>query len=142
MHELLLVRESAEQLTGSGCCGKLEGDNATVGEKPIFGEAQAVKERLGVFYRWVRSDFSPERIHIAVYDPRNTIALWFALIRQAFRSHIPWRARLRLLALAIGSPAVVLDGHVLCSGALPDLEKLQEQVRQRLDSVQGGENES
>jgi len=40
---IILIRETDAQLTGSGCCGKLEGDNAKFSNAFVFSETRQLK---------------------------------------------------------------------------------------------------
>lgn len=133
---VVLIRESAEQLTGSGCCGKLEGDNARVGGRPVFNQAAEIKEQTGTLYRAVRTFFSEDDVEIVQVDPRNQIYLAAKLSRDVWRFRPGFAAGLRTMLQAFSLPAVVVNGKVLSRGAaLPDPDALCHHLRELLAQV-------
>jgi len=122
-HDVLLVVEQAQQLTGSGCCGKLEGDRAFHRGEPVFAELRRDQEAAGPLFRLFR-DLGPEW-RVQIVDPRNLIGLWPVLWRQV-RSHRPTPLQAARTLLAVFSPpALLLDGRVLASGRLPSRKRLE-----------------
>ena len=47
---VILIREQAQQLTGSGCCGKLDEDDFSVRGRDLFHEAREHQRQLGVLH--------------------------------------------------------------------------------------------
>ena len=82
---VILIREWEEQLSGSGCCGRVEGDFLTLQGEPVFRERRACMEAMAPLSRTLRERFG-DAIELQVVDPRNP-ALVFLLLRDfwAFR---------------------------------------------------------
>jgi len=116
---LILVRENAEQLTGSGCCGKLEGDNAWIDGQSLFFDNQREKGRLGILYRAVRESFSAEQVELVQVDPRNQLYLAARLLGDVVRYRPGVVQSLKTLAQAFSLPAVILNGRVLSRRGVP-----------------------
>jgi len=120
---VILIREHAEQLTGSGCCGKLEGDNALVGGRPVFTLARQGQEQMGVLHRAVREFFPPregrEQVSVEVVDPRNQLYLWPKLIGDVLRYRPGIGAGLCTALQFFSLPAVILNGRVMSRRGQP-----------------------
>lgn len=133
---VILVRENAEQLTGSGCCGKLEGDNACLGGERIFAQSDQEKARMGVLYRAVREAFPDGRVELVQVDPRNQLYLTAKLVRDAVRYRPGVLAAIKLAFQAFAMPAVVLNGRVLSRrGTLPSPDDLLGEIEASLTSA-------
>jgi hypothetical protein len=118
---VILVREWEQQLTGSGCCGKLEGDFLGRGDDAVFAERRAVMERMGPVYRRIRDRFG-DAVELQVVDPRNA-SLFFLLLRD-FRAY---RVGLRsALATLFGLPkqGVIVNGALVDRTAYPNAERI------------------
>lgn len=61
MHKprVLFIREWEQQLTASGCCGRLEGDLLATGTDGgrVFAERRCTMEALGTLYRHVQERY-------------------------------------------------------------------------------------
>lgn len=123
---MLIVVERASQLTGSGCCGKLEGDRAFHGGRPVFEESRRDQEAAGPLFR-LFCELGP-RWRTDIIDPRNMLALWAILWRQVRRHRPSLPAAVRTLLLAFSAPALILDGRVVTSRRLPSREWLESYV--------------
>ncbi|MFW6125035.1 MAG: hypothetical protein ACOC46_02705 [Pirellulales bacterium] len=113
---VILVRESAEQLTGSGCCGKLEGDNASRNGEALFADSRRHQQHMGRLYRAVREHFQPEQVDVIEVDPRNQLYLSARLLRDVVRFRPRLRDGVRTALQAFSLPAVVVNGRVVASG--------------------------
>lgn len=128
---VILVRENAEQLTGSGCCGKLEGDNACADGRSLFAQSEQEKQRLGVLYRAVRESFPAEQVEVVQVDPRNQLYLIAKLLRDVICYRPGPTDTLRTTFQAFALPAVILNGRVLSRrGVPPPPERLLDLIRQ------------
>ncbi len=119
---VILIRENAEQLTGSGCCGKLEGDNATLGgtapgSHPLFAHARRHQQDLGVLHRAIREFFPPAAgqpgVSVVVVDPRNQLYLTPKLWSDVWTYRPGWGAGLRTAFQLFSLPAVIINGHIV-----------------------------
>ena len=54
---VILIREWEEQLSGSGCCGRVEGDFLTRQGEPVFRERRACMEAMAPLSRTLRERF-------------------------------------------------------------------------------------
>lgn len=117
-HSILLIREWEAQMSGSGCCGRLEGDFPFSDGKPdVAPERRAVMERMGPLYMALRERFG-ETADIEVVDPRN-VSLFFLLIRDFWRYRVGLIEALRTLA-RIPIQAVVVNGRMVARGKWPE----------------------
>ena len=71
---VILVREWEQQMSGSGCCGRLGGDLLALNGEPIFAERRAIMEALGPLYRGIKGAFG-DTVEVLVVDPRNLVTL-------------------------------------------------------------------
>jgi hypothetical protein len=122
-HQVLLVREWDQQTTGSGCCGRLDGGEGELAAAADFGRSRADMEAVGAIYRALRATFPHELVDVQVVDPRNTTYLIPTLIRAARRRGDGWGAALRQVAGGVGQGSIVVDGHVVSSGPIPDADR-------------------
>jgi hypothetical protein len=117
---VILIREWEAQTSGSGCCGRLEGDFLPCGDsQPVAAERRAVMERMGPLYRTLRERFG-ESIDLDVVDPRNA-TLFFMLIRDFWTFRVGLGQAIRTLA-RIPIQAVVVNGRLVARGEWPDAE--------------------
>ena len=129
---MILIREWAEQLTGSGCCGRLEGDFANCEDGPVFAERREVMERMGAVYRWLREQFG-DAAEIQVVDPRNA-ALLFLLVRDFWTFRVGLGSALGTL-FRLPKQAVVVNGRLADRTDHPDPRRIAQIVDEQ---VRGG----
>ena len=132
MHHLILVRECDQQMSGSGCCGRIEGDAIFWDDQGnIFGERREKMEQVGEIYRAVRAAFGNE-IEITVLDPRNVVSFVPMVARDAIRHKVPMLTALRAMGSTSLSSAV-LDGQQLYVGRIPDPQEVVDLIAARLE---------
>ncbi len=124
---LLFIRETDQQITGSNCCGKLEGENACPRGEYLFPENRAVMESVGRLYRAVKERFSEDDVEVEMVDPRNQIYLVPRLIRDALRFRLPLSEALRTL-FTFSIPSIIINGRLVYSGELPGAHALIEKI--------------
>ena len=134
---ILFICERAEQVTGSGCCGKLEGDNVNLGGRDLFEHTHQQRQAFGRLHRTIRHLFADElaagRIEITTVDPRNQLYLVGRLIKDVYRYRPGWRAGLRTLLQLFPIPAVIVNGRVVTRRSqVCDPDTLCHQVQQLL----------
>lgn len=131
MHHLILVREADQQMSGSGCCGRVQGDLAGWDRSgAVFAERRATMGRMGEVYRAVREAFG-DRVRITVVDPRNQLAFVPLVLRDALRYRVrPLAAARAVLGASVASG--ILDGRLLFRGAVPDPQAVVRQLAERL----------
>jgi hypothetical protein len=110
---VILIREAPEQMTGSGCCGKLEGDSLAFTADDVFPDARRGQREWGVLYRTLREFFPPDRVSVVTVDPRNQLFLLPKLWHDVCYYRPGWRAGLRTLLQWFSLPAVVVNGRIL-----------------------------
>lgn len=108
---VVLVREWDRATTG--CCGRLPDD-----DRALFAERRRVMTAMGPLYQALREAFG-DRIELQVIDPRNLLALYPLLVRDAIRYRVPWRTALATIA-RVGTVAVVINGRLVARGAWPE----------------------
>jgi hypothetical protein len=110
---VLLIRESPEQVTGSGCCGKLEGDVLSLGARELFAESRRGQQTMGVFYRTLREFFPADQVQVVIVDPRNQLFLVSKLCHDVWFYRPGWRAGMQTLTQWFSLPAIVINGEVV-----------------------------
>jgi hypothetical protein len=126
---VILVREWEQQLTGSGCCGKLAGDFAVCAGERVFAERRAIMERMGPVYRTLKERFG-DGVELQVVDPRNFGLLWL-LLRDLRRFRVGLGASLATLS-RVGTHAVVVNGRLADRTDRPDAERIASLVAEQL----------
>ncbi|MFT5239317.1 MAG: hypothetical protein ACI9OU_000978 [Candidatus Promineifilaceae bacterium] len=125
---LIFIRETAEQLTGSACCGKVEGDAADSDTSANFRATRADQYSHAALIRFIRDRFGAEGAQapdITIVDPRNQLYLGPKLIREVFRHRPHGLSGLRTVLQCFAVPAIILNGRVIASGnAAPDPEAI------------------
>jgi hypothetical protein len=120
---IILIRETEEQVAGSGCCGKFEGDFARFAGKWIFPERRQIKESMGAVTRWLKEEFG-NAIELTIVDPRNQLYLFPKIVRDVWRFRPSLAAALRSVCLAFSFPAVLVNGAVKFSRRVPAREEI------------------
>lgn len=122
---VILIREWEQQLTGSGCCGKLEGDLIACPEGRIFTDRRAAMERMGAVYQAIRSRFG-DTVEMDVVDPRNA-SLIFLLLRDFRAFGVGFGDALSTL-FRIPKQAVVVNGRIADLTESPDPRRIGDVV--------------
>lgn len=117
-HRVLLVREWDEQMSGSGCCGRIGGLGTEFCHPEDFVPVRERMEAMGGVYRALRVAL-PDA-DVTVVDPRNWAWLVPAVVRDARRSGLSWPAAVREVVRATTPASIVVDGVVVCQGGVPD----------------------
>ena len=118
---VILVREWEQQLTGSGCCGKLEGDFLGCRGEEVFAERRAIMERMGPVYRALRSRFG-DAVDLQVVDPRNA-SLFFLLLRDFRAYRVAPRSALATL-FGLPKQGVIVNGALVDRTTHPNAERI------------------
>lgn len=116
-HRVLLVREWDQQLTGSGCCGRLEGGEAELSARAEFSRTRADMEAMGAVYRALRRELPG--VDVQVVDPRNLTFLLPGVLGDARRHGLSWKDAWREIRRGSGQGAIIVDGRVVSSGEIP-----------------------
>lgn len=122
-HRVLLVREWDEQMSGSGCCGRFGSDVVRHLDEDAadpYQRTRADMERVGAVYRALRDRYTEDELELTVVDPRNTVWLLPAILRDARRRGLSVGTALRQLNAATAACAIVCDGKVLTTITDPD----------------------
>ena len=114
---VILIREWEAQLSGSGCCGRLEGDFLAREGEPVFRERRACMEAMAPLSRTLRERFG-DAIELQVVDPRNPV-LVFLLLRDFWAFRVGLVEALKTIG-GLPIQAVVLNGQLLSRGEWPD----------------------
>jgi len=117
-HRVLLVREWDEQMSGSGCCGRIGGLGSDLCHPEDFAPVRERMEAMGAVYRALRKAIPGA--DITVVDTRNWAWLVPAVVRDARRSGLSWPAVARQVVGATTPASVVVDGVVVSSGIVPE----------------------
>lgn len=125
VRRVLLVREWEQQLSSSGCCGRIEGDFLRAGpggDTRAFAERRRGMQRAGRLYRALRERYG-DRVEVCVVDPRNLLALVPMILRDA-RRHDRSLLEMARALLRISVTMVVVDGRVIARNRWPDPEEV------------------
>lgn len=117
-HQVVLVRPWDQQMSGSGCCGRLGGLGNELGNEEDFAPQRCDMESMGVVYRALREALSPD-VEMTVVDPRNTFWLVPFLLRKGWARGLRGRTLLREVGRGTSTTAVVVDGRTVAWGQLP-----------------------
>ena len=134
---VVLIREYAEQLTGSGCCGKLADDTMILGREDPYAYLRRQQQDLGVLHRAIREFFPPAggqvQVAVVTVDPRNQLYLIAKLCGDVWRYRPGWRSGLRVALQMFSLPAVVVNGRVISRRNRPlDPDSLCHEIHQLL----------
>lgn len=135
-HRIILVREWDSQVTGSGCCGRLGGQNHELGDTETFAANRREMEAMGAVYRALREELADEDVEITVVDPRNAVWLIPAVLGDARRRGLSTREVWDQVRRAVSYNAVVFDGRTLFHGRVPDPEEAVAAVKEDLKGLQ------
>jgi hypothetical protein len=117
---VILIREWEQQMSSSGCCGRLEGDFMSCAEGPVFAERREDMESLGPLYRALRDRFG-ESVDLQVIDPRSWPTLLALLIRDGRAHGIGVRELLRTI-FKLPVRGVVVNGRLIARNEWPPEE--------------------
>ena len=122
-HSLIFIRENEGQLTGSDCCGKLEGDWLVQNGEPIFEKQRDVLASIAPLFLEVKKKYEGE-IDIEQVDPRNQLFLMPKIFSDIWRTkNFSW-ASFKSLFMLYRLPAVIFNGELLFSGRVPSKQEL------------------
>lgn len=119
---VILIREWEQQMSSSGCCGRIEGDMLGAGGARIFAERRAIMEAMGPLYRALKQR-GGGRAEIMVVDPRNLISLLPRLFRDFRRYRTGVGAALATLR-DLSPQTVVVNGRIFARGYWPNPRSL------------------
>lgn len=119
---VLFVREWEQQMSSSGCCGRLEGDFLNWNGSSCFPERRRIMEEAGSVYREIREKYG-DTVELRIVDPRNWPALLPILVRDFRRHHVPIREALKTLT-GLTVNALVVNGRLVSQGDWPDQERV------------------
>ena len=130
-HSLIFIRENEGQLTGSDCCGKMEGDWRVENGQPIFEEQRKVISTIAPLFLAIKDRFK-DKIEISIVDPRNQLFLF----PKIFRDFLCYKrfsfAVFRSLFMMYRLPAIIINGELKYSGKLPSESELIAQLDRML----------
>jgi hypothetical protein len=124
-------------MSGSGCCGRIEGDLARWDPSGcVFPERRERMIGIGNLYRAVRERFG-DRVAITIVDPRNQMSLAPLLLRDAVRYRVPLPAVLRSLtstSVATG----IFNGQLLFTRRIPQPDEVIDEMATRMNASRSG----
>ncbi len=134
---IILIRETAEQMSGSGCCGRVAGDPDLTGSGDAFREVRRQQEAFGILHRAVVEFFSEQQqrgeLTIVTVDPRNQPYLIPKLVKDVWRYRPGWGKGLCSTLQFFSLPAVIVNGRILSRrGRLLDPDALCHAVNEIL----------
>ena len=127
---IILIRETDAQLTGSGCCGKLEGDNAKFNDSFVFAETRKIKETMGDVFQTLTKRFS-DSIEMSVVDPRNFLYLYPKILKDVFVFRPSLKSTLKALFMMIAVPSIIINGEIFRTSDFSN----NEEIGQRIESL-------
>ena len=126
-HHVLLVRSWDEQMSGSGCCGRLGGLGTELGQADDFAPQRCDMESMGEVYRALRAVLGDD-VELTVADPRNAVWLVPRLLRDGWARGLRGLQLLREVNRGTSTTAVVVDGLTVAHGRLPGTDEVVERV--------------
>ena len=126
---IILIREQPGQMTGSGCCGKLEGDNTEFCGENVFEENRRIKVEMGKLYMDLKDEFNGSGDNIIQVDPRNQLYLFPKLIADVFRYRPSFKDALKAIFMVFSPPAIIVNGRILFSRNLPGKEEVVHRIK-------------
>lgn len=129
---MLLVREWDEQMSGSGCCGRIGGLGTEFCHPEDFAPVRERMEAMGAVYRALRVAL-PDA-DLTVVDTRNWVWLVPAVVRDGRRTGLSWPEVARQIVRATTPASIVVDGVVVCSGTVPEPDDAVEAVLGRIEA--------
>lgn len=114
---VVLVREWEQQMSSSGCCGRLEGDVLLQQGVRCFPERREVMEEVGPLYRALRARWGDD-IDVHVVDPRNLPTLLGLLWRDVRAGRVGPLGAVRTL-FGVSVTSVIVDGRIVSRGRWP-----------------------
>lgn len=131
-HRLILVRETDAQMSGSGCCGRLGGENDELGDAETYAHTRREMESMGEVYRALKRELFDEDVSFEMVDPRNMVWLVPAIMRDGRRHGRRVSETISQVRRGIAYNSVILDGKVLFHGHVPSPEDAVAAVRAEL----------
>ena len=128
---LIFVRESEGQLTGSGCCGKLEGGWRNGKGRPVFVLQRKTLQAIFPLSQAARRHFG-RRVEVLHVDPRNQLFLFPRLLMEGIRHRAFGLRFLCALLMIYRLPAVIFNGELLFSGRVPSESEFLTALENRL----------
>jgi len=124
---IILIRETDAQLTGSGCCGKLEGDNAKFSNAFVFAETRQIKETMGEILQSLTKRFS-DSIEITVVDPRNFLYLYPKILKDVMVFRPSLKSSLKALFMMIAVPSIIINGEIFRTSYFSNNEEIAQKI--------------
>jgi len=124
---IILIRETDAQLTGSGCCGKLEGDNAKFSNAFVFAETRQIKETMGEILQSLTKRFS-DSIEITVVDPRNFLYLYPKILKDVMVFRPSLKSSLKALFMMIAVPSIIINGEIFRTSYFSNNEEVAQKI--------------
>ncbi|MFQ5865242.1 MAG: hypothetical protein ACE5IW_08460, partial [bacterium] len=124
---IILIRETDAQITGSGCCGKLEGDNAKFRDDYVFAETRKIKEDMGEIVQALYQNFG-EAVEITVVDPRNQLYLYPKIIKDIWKFRPSTKSTIKGMLMMISVPSIIINGEVCYSTRIPNAKEIVETI--------------
>ncbi len=122
VQSVILVREWEQQMSSSGCCGRLEGDALFWNGERCFPERRTLMEGAGTLFRAVRDVFG-DTVVVRVVDPRNLPALLPMLLQEFWRHRVPLASVWRTLS-GMAVTTVIVNGRLFSRGEWPSADQL------------------
>lgn len=126
---VLLLREWDQQMSSSGCCGRIEGDMTQFQGERVFPERRKVMEQMGEIYRTLYEVF-PDEIEVEVVDPRNLIAYTTVVYREQKKLRSRLSEKVKQFVHGFHRSAIFVNGELLFSGEVPSPDKVVKTILQ------------
>lgn len=124
---IILIRETDAQMTGSGCCGKLEGDNATFFGNYVFADTRKIKEDMGEIVQALNGEFG-EAVEITLVDPRNQLYLYPKILKDIWKYRPSWKSTMKGIFMMISVPSIIINGEICYIRKIPNEQEIVKRV--------------
>ncbi|HVY55860.1 MAG TPA: hypothetical protein VHC46_08905 [Thermodesulfobacteriota bacterium] len=108
-----------ESDSGSGCvcCSGGMGEHAK--KEPSYREIRESAAECGRLYRELRERYGEEEVEIIQIEPKDYVYVLPRVIRDIIKRREPLVSSLRTLLLWHAVPAVIVNGKIVSTGAVP-----------------------
>jgi hypothetical protein len=108
---IFLIHEQPAQVTGSDCCGKIEGKYTDFKPEPLFKKTRKSLERSEMILNKIRNEIGSVEIHRI--DSRNILGIWTMLWKYRQKLHIPFWGKIKFFLLLFRVPCLIINGEYI-----------------------------
>lgn len=122
---IIVIHEQPGQLTGSDCCGKIDGKYTNFKLEPLFTHTRKSLEKTEMFLSRIRAKVKNVEIHRV--DSRNVIGIWSIFWKYRKMMKISFPEKIKLFLLLFKTPCLIINGKYV-DLQHPGVEKQIDQI--------------